>query len=178
MNTADNNATLTVSTPLVAEINSFHSEVMEHCKGAEARIGAALTAAWHAGGLLHAAKQQVRKNMGHGVWSDWLKRNFAGSERTAQRYMKLAKTVTAVSDLQGLSFRQAYQRLGLRVEQRGTAEVIEVPKPAGPGTMVRRILAKLPTEEEFTRLPEIKRERLLADLAPLHRRLGALYRTG
>lgn len=175
MSTDDSSTALTVAPPLAAEINTLHAEVMGHCKGAEERIDAALTAAWHAGGLLQTAKQQVRASMGHGVWSDWLKHNFAGSERTAQRYMQLAKTVTAVTDLQGLSFRQAYQRLGMRVEGHGADESVEVPTPAGPGKSVRRLLAKLPTPDEFVALKGVERERLLRDLAPLHRRLSELF---
>jgi hypothetical protein len=43
--------------------------------------------AWWCGKHLWALKKQ----MGHGNWLDWLKRNFKGSERTARYYMRLAK---------------------------------------------------------------------------------------
>lgn len=45
-----------------------------------------LTSAFHAGGLLNKAKA----NMDHGEWSQWLKDNCQLTERTAQRYMRLA----------------------------------------------------------------------------------------
>ena len=45
------------------------------------------TSAFHAGGLLNKAKA----NMDHGEWSQWLKDNCQLTERTAQRYMRLAE---------------------------------------------------------------------------------------
>ena len=54
--------------------------------------------------------------MGSGAWLHWLKANFRGTARTAQRYMRLAHSITDVSFLQGMSLRQAYARLGIATE--------------------------------------------------------------
>ena len=77
-------------------INSMHERA---CKSALD----ALESARVCGDLLIEAKARFP----HGVWSKWLTENITFSERTAQRYMKLAagweslktKTDTAVSDL-------------------------------------------------------------------------------
>ena len=65
---------------LAEEINDLHRQ-------AEAMAGKALDLARQAGERLLEAKVACP----HGTWRDWLKTNFAGSERTAQRYMSFAK---------------------------------------------------------------------------------------
>ncbi len=160
---------------VAAEINALHDEVLRNCHTSEGQIHSALAAAWRAGHLLAAAKEDVRSRMGHGAWYDWLRSNFSGSARTAQRYMQMAKSVTAVTDLKGLSLRQAYQRLGMRVEEHGVAEDIKPPAPLGPGRSIRRLLVKLPSVGEFMQLATAERERLLSDLSPLRRRIDELF---
>lgn len=162
---------------MAERINSLHREVVRGCHSGEAEVHAALKAAWDAGQLLIAAKRDVRNRMGHGAWRNWLGAEFEGSERTAQRYMQLAKSVTSVTDLAGLSLRQAYQRIGLRVEARGVAEPALPPAAAGPGRAVRRLLAKLPTGSEFFAMGPAARANLLADLEPLLRRMRELFQT-
>ena len=87
------------------------SEINAHHQAAEEAAYAALDHARAAGDLLIEAKTRC----GHGSWSDWLVTNFRGSERTAQRYMKLANgwaeleaKTTRVSDL---SLREAVKLL-------------------------------------------------------------------
>lgn len=160
---------------MAERINSLHREVIRGCHSSEAEVHAALKAAWDAGRLLIAAKRDVRNRMGHGVWRSWLAEKFTGSERTAQRYMQLAKSVTTVTDLAGLSLRQAYQRLGLRIEAHGIAEPALPPAASGPGRAVRRLLAKLPTKSEFFAMGPTARANLLADLEPLLRRIRELF---
>jgi Protein of unknown function (DUF3102) len=52
-----------------------------------------LKAAWRAGNALLAAKAQCK----HGTWMDWVKANFAGSQETANVYMRLAKSQRATN---------------------------------------------------------------------------------
>ena len=77
------NATNTDATDLAtlsADINREHHLATEHAT-------AALEHAHRAGELLRDAKASV----GHGQWAEWIAEHFDGSERTAQRYMRLAR---------------------------------------------------------------------------------------
>ena len=65
---------------LATDINRHHQEAQ---KAAES----ALQHARAAGELLLQAKERCQ----HGDWGKWLKENFNGSDRTAQRYMTFAK---------------------------------------------------------------------------------------
>lgn len=65
---------------LAEEINDLHRQ-------AEETAGKAIDLARQAGERLLEAKAACP----HGTWRDWLNTNFAGSERTAQRYMSFAK---------------------------------------------------------------------------------------
>ena len=62
------------------------------------------------GGLRRAA-QQSEAELGHGNFLPWLKENFAGSERTAQNYMRLASNPQRVADLGCDSIRDAIEAL-------------------------------------------------------------------
>ena len=77
---APNTARPTNLAALSADINREHQLATEHAH-------AALAHAHRAGDLLRDAKATV----GHGRWSEWIGEHFDGSERTAQRYMRLAK---------------------------------------------------------------------------------------
>ena len=98
------------------EINRLHEEAQRCVADSRNTLNGALAAAWQAGQLLIAEKERVRKSMGASAWLLWLEANFVASERTAQRYMKLARSVTDVTFLQGMSLRQAYSRLGVATE--------------------------------------------------------------
>ncbi len=65
---------------LSTDINREHRLASEHATSA-------IQHARRAGGLLVEAKV----NIGHGDWSEWVDEHFAGSARTARRYMRLAK---------------------------------------------------------------------------------------
>jgi hypothetical protein len=64
----------------------------------------AIAAAIKAGKYLNAAKALL----GHGNWGNWLKENCKFSERTAERYMTIAKSDTVSVLAQCSSLRQAY----------------------------------------------------------------------
>lgn len=104
------------TSPAVAEINRLHEEA-KRCSAASRRaLHGALVAAWQAGHLLVEERKRVFHNMGAGAWLLWLKANFRGTARTAQRYIRLAHCVTDAEFLRGMSLRQAYARLGIATE--------------------------------------------------------------
>jgi hypothetical protein len=103
-------------TTTAAEINRLHEEAKRGFFVSRDALHGALVAAWQAGHLLVAEKKRVLHTMGPGAWLLWLKANFHGTARTAQRYMRLAHCVADVTFLQGMSLRQAYARLGIATE--------------------------------------------------------------
>ena len=102
--------------PAVAEINRLHEEAKRCSDASRQALHGALVAAWQAGHLLGEERKRVFRNMGPGAWLLWLKANFRGTVRTAQRYIRLAQCVTDAAFLQGMSLRQAYARLGIATE--------------------------------------------------------------
>jgi len=87
-----------ISTETVAEIGREHELPQSAFRAA---IGHAI----RCGELLIDAKAQVR----HGEWSSWLAEHFAGSERTARGYMRLARNRQRVADMP--SIREALAEL-------------------------------------------------------------------
>ncbi len=72
---------------LAARINAAHDEAL-------ASVRTALGHACRAGDLLIEAKRQL----GHGDWLPWLRQHCAAvSERTAQKYMQLARELPALT---------------------------------------------------------------------------------
>jgi len=108
-----NAATVTTT---AAEINRLHEEAKRGFFVSRDALHGALVAAWRAGHLLVAEKKRVLHTMGPGAWLLWLKANFHGTARTAQRYMRLAQCIADVTFLRGMSLRQAYARLGIATE--------------------------------------------------------------
>ncbi len=108
-----NPATVTTT---AAEINRLHAEAKRHSFASRQALHGALVAAWQAGQLLVEERKRVFQTMGSGAWLHWLKANFSGTARTAQRYMRLAHCITDAAFLQGMSLRQAYARLGIATE--------------------------------------------------------------
>jgi hypothetical protein len=100
----------------VAEINRLHEEAKRCSVASRQALHGALVAAWEAGHLLGEERKRVFRNMGPGAWLLWLKANFRGTARTAQRYIRLAHCVADAAFLQGMSLRQAYARLGIATE--------------------------------------------------------------
>jgi hypothetical protein len=103
-------------TTTAAEINRLHAEAKRHSFASRQALQGALVAAWQAGHLLVEERKRVFHTMGSGAWLHWLKANFSGTARTAQRYMRLAHCITDAAFLQGMSLRQAYARLGIATE--------------------------------------------------------------
>jgi hypothetical protein len=169
--------TLTVSDSedSAAEINRLHATIIDNCGQCETKLHEALLAAWRAGQLLRERKIAIRRSMGPGAWINWLGRHFKGSIRTAQRYMALAKNVTDVSHLSGLSLRQTYMRLGLSVEKRGTHDPVAIQALPNHLRVTNRFLAAVPTPKAILRLSNEERMRWQRDLSPAWDRLRLLF---
>ena len=103
-------------TMAATEINRLHEEAKRSALVSRQALQGALVAAWQAGQLLMEERRRVLRSMGRGAWLSWLKANFRGTARTAQRYMRLAQCVADVVFLRGMSLRQAYARLGIATE--------------------------------------------------------------
>lgn len=130
------NAAPTQSAPTqsaATEINRLHEEAKRCAVVSVQSLHGALAAAWQAGQLLLAEKRRVQHSMGLGAWLLWLETNFHGTPRTAQRYMKLARSVADLAFLRGMSLRQTYARLGIATE----------PKTPGHRLLTHRLPAHL-----------------------------------
>ncbi|MFZ5495493.1 MAG: hypothetical protein ACOZE5_09190 [Verrucomicrobiota bacterium] len=156
---------------VAAEINRLHSTVTQETAASRAALNGAITAAWQAGHLLTAEKKRVRRTMGAGAWLLWLEANFRGTPRTAQRYMKLARSVADVAFLQGMSLRQAYARLGIATEskERGVLKH-RLPSHLMLANKLMRALKRAPG-----RLGPGSRENFRRDLRPLYEALHPLF---
>lgn len=108
----------TATPTAAADINRLHEEAKRCSVASREALHAALVAAWRAGHLLVDERKRVFRDMGPGAWHLWLKANFHGTVRTAQRYVRLAHSITDEAFLQGMSLRQAYARLGIATESK------------------------------------------------------------
>jgi hypothetical protein len=90
----------------------------EH-KASTVAVRRSLTHAIRCGELLLEAKSQIKEQYGHGHWLPWLKKYCAIPERTAQHYMRLAKT--EIRNVADLSQREAVRLLTERAGFDGNA---------------------------------------------------------
>lgn len=157
---------------VAAEINRLHDSAQRLAAESRQSLDGALTAAWQAGQLLMAEKKRIRHSMGAGAWLLWLEANFRGTPRTAQRYMKFARSVSDVAFLQGLSLRQAYARLGIATE----------PKPRGSQPLAHRLPPHLilanKLVRELRRTREVPGDAWRRDLRPLFETLRPWFAGG
>ena len=158
------------------EINRLHAEAERLSAESRVALDAALVAAWKAGRLLAVEKCVVRRSMGPGAWHLWLERYFSGTPRTAQRYMLLAKGVSDVSFLRGMSLRQVYFRLGIATEPKSPGRTVVLRPVARHAVLAVRLLGVLEARtDQFS--PELQKAYQL-DLRPLYERLRALFEPG
>jgi hypothetical protein len=162
----------TVST--VDEINRLHAEAIELAAASRRSLDTALMAAWRAGGLLLGEKKRVRHTMGSGAWLLWLESNFRGTPRTAQRYMRLARSVSDPGFVQGLSLRQAYERLGIATEpkRRGRSAVGRL---APHVSLATRLMRALRSPKVCALMSPEHRAAYQTDLRMLYDRLRVLF---
>jgi hypothetical protein len=157
----------------VDEINRLHAEAERLSAESRDVLDAALVSAWKAGQLLAVEKRNVRRSMGPGAWQFWLERYFTGTPRTAQRYMRLAKTVSDVSFLCGMSLRQVYFRLGIATEPKSPGRTVVLPPVARHAVLAVRLLGVL--EAKTDQLSREFQKAYQLDLRPLYERLRALF---
>jgi hypothetical protein len=158
----------------VGEINRLHAEVVRLSKASTESIHAALVAAWRSGKLLIAEKERVKRSMGCCMWRVWLEQNFRGTTRTAQKYMQLAKTVSDVAQLEGMSLRQVYFNLGIATEPKSRAEAVPVRTLPAHVRLAQRLMVSL----KRTDFRHVAPERCAAyrqDLRALYERLRPLF---
>jgi hypothetical protein len=92
--------------------------------------------------------------------------------------MALARNVTDVSQLSGLSLRQTYMRLGMCVEKRGTHDPIAIQVLPQHLKVAHRFLAAVPTPKDILGLSKEERERWQYDLKPVWDRLRLFFEAG
>ncbi len=155
------------------EINRLHAEAEKLSAESRDTLHVASVSAWKAGQLLVAEKRNVRRAMGPGAWQLWLKRHFAGTPRTAQRYMRLAATVADVSLLRGMSLRQVYFRLGVATEPKSPTRSVILRPVARHATLTVRLLALVPARTNSVS-PEMQRA-YRQDFRPLYERLRSWF---
>lgn len=158
----------------VEQINRFHAEATNLAAASRRSLDAALVAAWNAGTLLIEEKKRVRHTMGAGAWLIWLESSFRGTPRTAQRYMRLARSVSDPGFVQGLSLRQAYERLGIATEPKRRGQ-------AAPGrlaphvSLATRLVRTLRSPKACALMSPEYRAAYQTDLRMLYERLRALF---
>ncbi len=108
---------------LLGSIKHYSERAAEHAGSAVNASALALVCAWTCGRMLNAAKAKLGRG-GFGQWRDEHLVPDVMSERTSQRYMKLAESchdVRALLDW-GPSLRQAYVACGILPEPERTAD--------------------------------------------------------
>ncbi len=158
----------------VDEINRLHAEATELAAASRRSLDAALMAAWRAGGLLIEEKKRVRHTMGAGAWLTWLESNFRGTPRTAQRYMRLARSVADPGFVQGLSLRQAYERLGIATEPKRRGQSV-VGRLAPHVSLATRLVRTLRSPKACALMSPERRAAYQTDLRMLYERLRVLF---
>ena len=101
--------------PAVPAWKQMAEDANDYAADAERQLRSAVESARAAGDLL----LQIRKQIGHGEWGDWLKQHWNHSDRVAQRYMQLAVSWSLIADKSPKSINHALQLL---VEETGTAK--------------------------------------------------------
>src|SRR3954470_3834886 len=92
---------------------------------------------------------EQKASLNHGEWGPWLRESFQGSERHAQRFMKLAREQGAIDPtrVSDLSFRGALRELPKRSDNSETL-------PSLADEIVNEYVMSTEEEEWFTALPE------------------------
>jgi hypothetical protein len=162
-------------TRVADEINRLHAEAERLTATSRGALSAALVAAWNAGQLLIEEKRNIRRRMGPGAWQTWLNHSFAGTPRTAQRYMLLARSVADSSILAGMSLRQVYFRLGIATEPKTPVRLTALRPVPRHAVLAARLLGLIKPRSRMA--PELQKS-YQQDLRPLYERLRALFELG
>ena len=101
--------------PAVPAWQQMAEDANDYAADAERQLRSAVDSARAAGDLL----LQIRKQIGHGNWTEWLKQHWNHSDRVAQKYMQIAVSWSLIADKSPKSINHALQLL---VEETGTAK--------------------------------------------------------
>lgn len=167
--------TATDTKSVVERINQLHAEAAQNATFSRRALDTALRAAWEAGGLLIEEKKRVRHTMGSGAWLLWLESNFQGTPRTAQRYMRLARSLADPSFVQGLSLRQVYDRLGIATEPKRQGKSVVLGRLPRHVSLATKLVRTLRSPKTCALMTAGHRATYQGDLRPLYERLRALF---
>ena len=101
--------------PAVPAWQQMAADANDFAADAERQLRSAVESARAAGDLL----LQIRKQIGHGGWTEWLQQHWDRSDRVAQKYMQLAENWMILQAHKPKSINHALQLL---VEETGTAK--------------------------------------------------------
>ena len=108
-------------------LDKLASEINKEAKLAEQHAMQAVNHALNAGRLLTEAKQQCP----HGQWLPWMAKNFEGSARTAQGYMRLFEHKDLLANTQRVAHLSVREALKMLAEPQAVAPE-EKPEPYKP----------------------------------------------
>ena len=113
----------------ITSLDALASQANENHQLAEATAGSALEYARRSGAALVEAKALVP----YGEWMPWLELNFRATYRTAYRYIKLAKDLTCVSNVEPRSINEALRMIAgedeeEEVQEEPQAELFDEPE--------------------------------------------------
>lgn len=167
--------TATDTESVADRINRLHAEAAQHVTYSRCALDTALKAAWEAGRLLIEEKKRVRHTMGPGAWLLWLESSFHGTPRTAQRYMRLARSLSDPGFVEGLSLRQAYDRLGIATEPKRRGQAITLGRLAPHVRLATKLIRTLRSPKVCALMTPEHRATYQGDLRTLYDRLRALF---
>ena len=101
--------------PAVPAWQQLADDANDYAADAERQLRSAVDSARAAGDLLI----QIRKQIGHGNWTEWLKQHWNHSDRVAQKYMQIAVSWSLIADKSPKSINHALQLL---VEETGSGK--------------------------------------------------------
>ena len=156
---------------LADQINAFHAQAEQQRERCCDAVYEGLLAAWEAGNLLI----QQKKSVSHGNWELWLKRHFNGTVRTAQRYMRLAKSVRDIGEMRGFTLRQAYLRLGITVASAPSRQDHRRNVLPLHATLANRFARFIRQNPQVDTLGKPEKQTLRRDLRPVHDWLNRLF---
>jgi hypothetical protein len=127
--------------PAVPAWQQLADDANDYAADAERQLRSAVDSARAAGDLL----LQIRKQIGHGNWTEWLKQHWNHSDRVAQKYMQIAVSWSLIADKSPKSINHALQLL---VEETGTAKAEPKPNKPNQNRTVPEPVAAIPEELE------------------------------
>jgi hypothetical protein len=132
--------------PVVVEITRLYDQIYQ-------ALRLSLDKALRIGELLARKKEQL----GHGLFTDWVKKQLPLSERTARNYMRLCRERQRLQDADVASLSEAYALLALVDDKTATVAVLteEPAKASEPVNVVITTVPAEPGEPKVTYVPMV-----------------------